>query len=84
MQCNDVHYNAMYTCLCQNNSDNMPKHESKVRKGAKIRNPYNQTTWPRTLYGRVTKTQENIIQESEEVNPFPAGVHKAAKNRQSK
>ena len=28
------------------------------------------------------KTQENHTQESEEVSPFPAGDHKAAKNRQ--
>ena len=35
-------------------------------------------TWPRTPYGKVTKTQENVTENS----PFPAGDRKAARNRQ--
>ena len=32
-------------------------------------------------HGKVTKTQLNITNESQEVSPFPAGDHKAAMNR---
>ena len=53
----------------------------KVRKGAKIRNRYNQaphltqdTTWVSD------KTQLNITNKRQEVSPFPAGDHKAAMN----
>ena len=38
-------------------------------------------TWPRLPHGKVTKTQLNITNESQEVSPFPAGDHKAAMNR---
>ena len=38
-------------------------------------------TWPRIPHGKVTKTQLNIINKSQEVSPFPAGDHKAAMNR---
>ena len=34
-------------------------------------------------YRKVTKTQENITQESQEVSPFPAVDFKAASNRQA-
>ena len=37
---------------------------------------------PGTPYGKVTKTQENITLKSQEVSPFPAGDHKATRNRQ--
>ena len=32
----------------------------------------------------LTKTQENTTQESQELSPFPAGHHKAAKNMKHK
>ena len=35
-----------------------------------------------TPYGKVTKTQENKTQESQEVSSFQAGDHKAARNSQ--
>ena len=57
----------------------------KVSKKAKIRNRYNQVTH----LTKVTKCESddtNIrkhhIQESQEVNPFPSGVHEATMNRQ--
>ena len=57
----------------------------KVRKKAKIRNRYNEvphltqdTTWER---GQKTHTRKHHIQESQEVSPFPADDHKAARNR---
>ena len=37
-------------------------------------------TSPKTLYGKVTRKHHK--QESKEVSPFPAGDHKAARNRQ--
>ena len=54
----------------------------KVSKGAKIRNRYNQvphltqdTNW------KVTNSQLDTTNESQEVSPFPAGDHKAHINR---
>ena len=56
----------------------------KVRKGAKIRNRYSQvphltqdTNW------KVTNSQLDTTNESQEVSPFPAGDHKAHINRRS-
>ena len=57
----------------------------KVSKGAKIRDRYNQvphltqnTNW------KVTTSQLDIINESQEVSPFPAGDHKASINRRAR
>ena len=54
-----------------------------VKKAAKIRNRYNQVLHltQRIPHWKVTKTQLNITNESQEVSPFPAGDHKAAMNR---
>ena len=56
----------------------------KVIKGAKIRNRYNQvphltqdTNW------KVTNSQLYTTNESQEVNPFPVGGHKAQINRRA-
>ena len=39
--------------------------------------------WSRTPYGKVTKnTNKHHTQESQEVSPFPASDHKAARNTQ--
>ena len=58
---------------------------NKVRKKAKIRNPYNQaphltqdTTWERN-----SNTIKHHIQEGQEVSPCPGGDHKAAKGDQT-
>ena len=54
----------------------------KVSKGTKIRNRYNQV--PHLIQdtnGKVTNSQLDITNESQEVSPFPAGDHKAHKNR---
>ena len=51
---------------------------------AKIKNRYNQT--PRLTQdtnGKVTTSQLDITNESQEVNPFPAGDHKASTNRRA-
>ena len=54
----------------------------KVRKRAKIRNRNNQA--PQLTHdtnGKVTTSQLDIKNESQEVSPFPAGDHKASTNR---
>ena len=57
----------------------------KVRKRVKIRNRYNQaphltqdTNW------KVTTSQLDITNDSQEVSPFPAAVHKASTNRSAR
>ena len=54
----------------------------KVIKGAKIRNQYNQVPHM-TQYtnGKVTNSQLDNVNESQEVGPFPAGNHIAQTNR---
>ena len=54
----------------------------KVSKGAKIRNRYNQVPYlTQDTNGKVTNSQLDTTNESQEVNPFPAGDHKAHINR---
>ena len=57
----------------------------KVSKGGKIRNRYNQV--PHLIQdtnGKVTNSQLDTTNESQEVSPFPAGDHKAHINRRAK
>ena len=52
------------------------------RKGAKIRNRYNQVPHlTQDTNGKVTNLQLDTTNESQEVSPFPAGDHKAHINR---
>ena len=54
----------------------------KVIKGAKIRNRYNQVPHQtQDNNGKVTNSQPDTTNESQEVSPFPAGDHKAHINR---
>ena len=54
----------------------------KVSKGAKIRNPYNQVPHlTQDTNGKVTNSQLDTTNKSQEVSPFPAGDHKAHINR---
>ena len=54
----------------------------KVSKGAKIRNRYNQVPHlTQDTNGKVTNSQLDTTNESQEVSPFPAGDHKAHINR---
>ena len=58
--------------------DSEVRYIPKVRKGAKTRNRYNQLSHlTKDTNGKVTKTQPNITNKSQEVSPFPAGDHKA-------
>ena len=55
---------------------------SKVSKGAKIRNRYNQVPHlTQDTKEKVTNSQLDTINKSQEVSPFPAGDHKAHINR---
>ena len=57
----------------------------KVSKGAKIRNRYNRYNQVPHLTqdtnGKVTNSQLDTTNKSQEVSPFPAGDHKAQINR---
>ena len=54
----------------------------KVCKGAKIRNQYNQVPHlPQDTNGKVTNSQLDTTNESQEGSPFPAGDHKVHINR---
>ena len=54
----------------------------KVSKGAKIRNRYNQVPHlTQDTNGKVTNSQLDAKNESQEVSAFPAGDHKAHINR---
>ena len=56
----------------------------KVRKGAKIRNRYNQVPHlTRDTNGKVTNSQKDTANEIQEVSPFPAGDHNAHINRRT-
>ena len=53
-------------------------------KGAKIRNRYNQVPHlTQDTNGKVTNSQLDTTNESQEVSPFPAGDHKAHINRRT-
>ena len=55
---------------------------SKVSKGAKIRNRYNQIPHlTQDTNGKVINLQLDTTKESQEVSPFPAGDHKEHINR---
>ena len=54
----------------------------KVSKGAKIRNLYNQVPHlTQDTKGKVTNSQLDTTNESQEVSPFTAGDHNAHINR---
>ena len=56
----------------------------KVSKGAKIRNRYNLLPHlTQETNGKVTNSQVDTTNESQEVSPFPAGDHKAHINRRT-
>ena len=52
--------------------------------GAKIRNRYNQVPHlTQNTNGKVTNSQLDTTNESQEVSPFPAGNHKAHINKRT-
>ena len=70
-------------CLCQMDISAFFG-QNKVSKGAKIRNRYNQVPHlTQDTNGKVTNSQSDTTNESQEVSPFPAGDHKAQINRRA-
>ena len=62
----------------------MVKPQIKVSKGAKIRNRYNQVPHlTQDTNGKVTNSQLDTTNESQEVSLFPVGDHKAHTNRRA-
>ena len=71
----------VYSLLVMDNSGLLCK---EVRKGEKIRNRYNPVPHlTQDTNGKVTNSQLDTTNESQEVSPFPAGDHKAHINRRS-
>ena len=67
-----------------NNVGNGIRHFDKVSKDTKIRNRCNQVRHlTQDTNGKVTNSQLDTTNESQEVSPFPAGDHKAHKNRRA-
>ena len=65
------------------NVQNM-KHVLTVSKGAKIRNRYNLVPHlTQDTNGKVTNSQQDTTNASQEVSPFPAGDHKVHTNRRA-
>ena len=63
----------------------MKRFVNKVSKGAKIRNRYNQLPHlTKDTYWRVTNSQLDTTDESEEVSPFTADDQNAQINRPTK
>ena len=61
-----------------------PAGDHKVSKGAKIRNLYNQVPHlTQDTNGKVTNSQLDATNKSQEVSSFPAGDHKAHINRRA-
>ena len=61
------------------------KLEFRVRKRSKFRNRYNQAPHlTQDTNGKVTTSQLDITNESQEVSPFLAGDHKASINRRAR
>ena len=57
---------------------------NKVSKSAKTRNRYNQVPHlTQDTNGKVTNSQLDTTNESQDVSPFPAGDHKAHMNRRA-
>ena len=81
----------MKECLTQDRGSGFEPHRrhcvvslSKVSKGAKIWNRYNQVPLPtQDTNGKVTNSQLDTTNESQGVSPFPAGDHKAHINRRA-
>ena len=58
--------------------------EASQSKGAKIKNRYNQVLHlTKDTNAKVTNSQLDTTNESQEVSPFPAGDHKAHINRRA-
>ena len=72
-------YDSMAGIDTRSMDDRIYVGDHKVRKRAKIRNRYNQTPHlTQDTNGKVTTSQLDITNESQEVSHFPADDHKAS------
>ena len=77
-------FNVTQSALCAAYYDYTDTLE-KVRTRAKSRNRYNQAPHlTQDTNGKVTTSQLDITNESQEVSPFPVGDHKESKNRRAR
>ena len=68
--------------ICMPGKSRFMENGYRVNKGAKIRNRYNQVPHlTQDTNGKVTNSQLDTTNESQEVSPFPASDHKAHINR---
>ena len=75
---------SLHEVRCHDNQKEKKQQLLKVSKGAKIRNRYNQLPHlAQDTNGKVTNSQSDTTNESQEVSPFPAGDHKAHINRRA-
>ena len=75
---------VLYYILCSSLQLHFLSSTVKVSKGAKIRSPYNQVPHlTQDTNEKVTNSQLDTTNESQEVSPFPAGDHKAHINRRA-
>ena len=84
---NMVHVNTWSCASCEPDFKSLPGFTAlykKVKKGAKIRNRYNQVLHlTEDTNGKMTNSQLDTTNKSQEVSPFPAGDHKAHINRRA-
>ena len=72
------------TCCLKGKKIHFKISKQNVSKCAKIRNRYNQVPHlTQDTNGKVTNSQLDTTNESQEVSPFPAGDHKAHINRRA-
>ena len=74
----------MFLQICKYDGERVIFQLTKVGKGAKIRNRFNQVPHlTQNTNGKVTNSQLDTTNESQEISPFPAGDHKAQSNRRA-
>ena len=73
-----------FTCKYRLEACDKVKALIKVSKGAKIRNRYNQVPHlAHDTHAKVTNSQLDTTNKSQEASPFPAGDHKVHINRRA-
>ena len=79
-----MHLHTKFGIPTSNNIHVGDMHQIKVSKGAEIRNRYNQVLHlTQDTNEKVTNSQLDTTNESQEASPFPAGDHIAHINRRA-
>ena len=79
----NININRIFS-MGENYAETKAKELRKVSKGAKIRNRYNQVPHlTQDTNGKVTNSQLDTTNESQEVSPLPAGDQEAHINRRA-